>query len=228
LGYNDTLQQFQGILADTELSYIDLVLIHWPTQSASPASTEAACNPNDPKYNPKQCRVDTWRALVEIWKSGKARAIGVSNYNITHLQEIEQAGLPLPAVNQCPFNIYLSSQQMELASYCQSKKILFNGYSPLGIPDHHQYPAPLTPIQLQDPVLVATAQKYNKTPAQIAINWQYSLGIVVNPRTMNITHMVENLNAYDFTMSANDLKALSNRPQDMCTLDPSFYECAPR
>jgi len=231
LGYNDTLNQIVVILNETKLDYVDLLLVLWPvTSSYEPTSKsiDPVCNHDDPTYDETICRLHTWKAMVEIFNCGKVRAIGVSNYNITHLEEIEQAGYPLPAVNQCPYNIYLSTQQDRLRYYCQAKGIVFNGYSPLGIPDWKTFPSPLSGNLLNDPVLVQVAKKYKKTPAQVSINWQWQLGIVTNPRSMNRTHMIENLNAYDFTLSELDVKLLSSRPQDMCTMDPDYYECAPR
>ncbi len=108
--------------------------------------------------------------MVEVWKAGRARAIGVSNFNITHLQEIQRAGLPLPAVNQCPFNPHLASTQEDIKAFGYSWNITFNGearplldidssgrseptfshvfshfssqsgYSPFGVPDLHTFP----------------------------------------------------------------------------------------
>lgn len=109
LGYNETLAQAQGILANYSTgSYVDLLLIHWPT-NYGPCSyhgpegiptTDPVCNTNLPTYSPTGCRLSTWKALVDVWKSGGVRAIGVSNFNTSHLEEIRTSGLPMPSVNQ--------------------------------------------------------------------------------------------------------------------------------
>ena len=105
--------QFAHTLGVMNTTYVDLVLIHWPTCasgggcSGAPTS-EPTCQAGTAGYDERACRLATWRALVAIWGRGGARAIGVSNYNQTHLQEIMDAGLPLPAVNQLPFNLYHS------------------------------------------------------------------------------------------------------------------------
>lgn len=108
LGGAEATEQFETFLRVTGLEYADLLLIHWPSclvsegGSSCPgtSSSEPVCLVGGPQYDARACRLDTWRALVDIWKSKGARSIGVSNYNATHLQEIKDAGLPLPAVNQ--------------------------------------------------------------------------------------------------------------------------------
>lgn len=89
-------------------------------------------------YDAKACRLNTWKALLAIQKSGKAKAVGVSNFNTEHLQEIVDSGLTLPAVNQCPYNPHLYTAQTELLAMCNKHAIVFNSYSPLGIPDLHK------------------------------------------------------------------------------------------
>ena len=113
LGGAEAEQQFAHTLRVVNTSYVDLLLIHWPTCAsgggcAGTPTTEPACQAGAAGYDERACRLATWRALVAIWGRGGARAIGVSNYNQTHLQEIMDAGLPLPAVNQVPFNLYHS------------------------------------------------------------------------------------------------------------------------
>lgn len=118
MGHNDTLAQFAGIQAAGGWAHVDLLLIHWFSCAGTPVgpgtcpqstSTDPPCQFGRPTYNERECRLQTWRALLAIFASGGARAVGVSNFNSTHLQEIADAGLPLPAVNQIPFNIYVSA-----------------------------------------------------------------------------------------------------------------------
>ena len=120
-----------------QTDYVDLMLIHWPTSGGK--SSDPECQIHGPKYNATSCRLTSWKTLLDLQKEGKARAVGVSNYNVDHLQEIIDAGLPLPSVNQCPYNPYLASAQAELLAMCKKHNIIFNSYSPLGIPDWHQY-----------------------------------------------------------------------------------------
>jgi diketogulonate reductase-like aldo/keto reductase len=137
LGYNDTLAQMQSIKAQLQVSYVDMLLIHWPAQNdpSAPKSSDPVCQNDTPSYDARACRLSTWRAMLEIFKSGHARGVGVANYNVTHLQEIKAAGLLMPSVNQCPFNIHRSTSQQDIINYCNKEGILFNSYSSLGIPD---------------------------------------------------------------------------------------------
>lgn len=118
LGYQDALSQFEQVKTDLQTDYVDLLLIHWPYQNPSQGNvTNHTKTSSDPAcqfgatYDATKCRLDTWRALVEIWRAGGARAIGVSNYNHTHINEIVDAGLPLPALTQNPYHIYRSWSQ---------------------------------------------------------------------------------------------------------------------
>jgi len=211
---------------------VDLLLIHWPTfdPNSSPvgASTDASCQPNSTSYDPVTCRLNTWRGLVQLFNDGKTRAIGVSNYNVTHLQEIQNASLPLPAYNQCPYHLYRSSTQQSLKDWCGSHGVLFGGYSPLGVPDWHTFPGPqMSPSPIKDPNVVKIAQTHGVTPAQVLIQWQYAIGVPINPRCQNAQHMRDNLNSYNFTLTADELQLLYSAPQDWCSIDPGMYECAP-
>jgi 2,5-diketo-D-gluconate reductase A len=182
-------------------------------------------------YDAKQCRLNTWKALVEIWQSGRSKAIGVANYAISDLQEIIDSGMPLPAVNQVPFHLYNAAAQMALLAFCKAHKIVLLSYSPLGIPDWHEFPTPALPARttLLDPVLLQVAAAHAPaTPAQVVLAWLWALGLPSNPRTMNAQHMSDNLKAIStVTLSAAEVHALSTRPLDTCQADPDFYECVP-
>ena len=219
LGYADSKKQFDGILQTTNLAYVDLLLVHWPDCTTGggctgqPQSSEPACQFGTPTYNPKQCRLSTWQAMVEIFQAGGARAIGVSNYNQTHIQEIVEAGMLLPSVNQCPFNIYHSEVQYSLIDFCKSLNITFNGYSPFGVPDRRAFAPPLARTTLLDPVVVEIAAQHRRAPAEIMLAWQQAWGMVVNPRSMNAAHMLQNLAFSDIVLTADEVQQLNNRPQ---------------
>lgn len=133
MGYTSAWAQFNNTVATTGLGFVDLLLIHWPDCLSgggcnnTPSPEEPECNFNSPQYDAKACRLRTWSALVEIWQSGGARAIGVSNFNSTHLDEINAAGMPLPAVNQIPFYSYRSSVQGDTILWCKQHHVLING-----------------------------------------------------------------------------------------------------
>jgi len=154
-----------------------------------------------------------------------------SNYNVSHMEEIRLAGLPLPAITQSPFNIYLSGAQLDIMSYCWRHGIVFLGYSPLGVPDYKAYPttgpgALPAANQLQDPVVQAVAAAHGATPAQVILAWHWALGVPTNPRSMSPQHMRDNLEAYSLVLNQTEVHMLSTRPQDLCSTDASWYECA--
>ena len=234
LGFNETLAQFEGIKARMGVDYLDTLLIHWPWPSASKGNvTHNATQSSDPlcnttataTYDEKGCRLSTWAAMLQIYASGGARSIGVSNYNVSHMQEIADAGLPLPALTQSPFHLYLSGAQMDIASFCWRNGIVFLGYSPLGVPDYKRYAPPLPAAsQLEDPVVASIAAAHpGATPAQVLLAWQWALGVPTNPRTMSPAHMAENLAAYALTLNQTEVHLLSTRPQDLCQTDPVRY-----
>lgn len=232
MGFNTTLTQTAQILSDLQTDYVDLLLVHWPTYKPNALSgwaepSDPFCNTTASTYDAKACRLSTWKAMVQLWKAGKAKAIGVSNYNSTHIQEIIDAGMPLPTVNQCPFNPYRSSSQMDTVNFCKAHDITFLAYSPLGIPDWHQFNPPLQKTVLEEPTIRQIAEAHGKTPAQVILNWEWNLGIPSNPRSMNATHMQENMGIYDWTLTAAEMKQMGAFHQDGCSIDGSFYECAP-
>jgi diketogulonate reductase-like aldo/keto reductase len=238
LGYNETIEQTRDILQQLRTSWVDLLLIHAPSmkQSYSKNSSDPACNMTSTHtYNEKDCRLSTWSAMVLVYKLGLARSIGVSNYNITHLQEIIDAGLPLPSVNQVPFHPYnYRIGQADLLSFCQKNNIQLVSYSPLGALDWHKFPVKhgnettgMSPTLLEDPVITSLAKAYKRTPAQILLRWIYQLGVPSNPRSMNETHMIENLDILSnpFTISNDDMARITNLAQDTCDVDPNWYAC---
>jgi 2,5-diketo-D-gluconate reductase A len=226
MGFQDTLDQFASICATQNVTYVDALLNHWPTATA--ASKEAACNSNDPAFNATLCRLDTWRALVQIFNSGGAKSIGVSNYLVEHLEEIRLAGMVMPAINQIPIHIYRSSSWAETIDYCQRHGIVVNSYSPLSVPDWHVFPTStgMSATALVDPVVTAVAAAHARSPAAVILNWLWQLGFVSNPRTYSAAHMDDDLKAYNFDLTPAEVALLSSRPQSWCSVD-SWYECAP-
>jgi len=226
MGYDEAAAQLATTLAVTGLGYVDLALVHWPTCGGTcnspPFSKDPVCVFGAPTYDEKACRLDTYRALVDAFRAGKARAIGVSNYNCTHLQEIEDAGLPLPAVNQIPYFLYHSSVQAPTLACNAAKGVLTNGYSPIGVPDRHSYAGPPpkgvttqggAADTLADPVLLAVAAAHSRTPAEVTLAWQLAMGVPSQPRSQNAAHMLANLQFFDIVLTPAEIAALSSRPQ---------------
>eukprot|EP00041_Stephanoeca_diplocostata_P023807 m.592665 g.592665 ORF g.592665 m.592665 type:complete len:717 (-) comp22391_c0_seq19:490-2640(-) len=224
LGYNETLSQAREILQNYSTTYVDLLLIHWPTNygpcsyhgpKPSIPTTDPLCDTALSSYNETGCRLSTWRAMIQVWKSGLARAIGVSNFNTTHLKEIAAAGLPLPSVNQCSFSPhhgpdhkgctpYTTEESCgELLQYCKDNNIVYNGYSPFGGRGG-------AGSLLKDSRLVAMATHHNAVPSQVVLNWQWQLGMPTNPQATNPLYQAENLNFTFFRLNASEMNTLNH------------------
>ncbi len=177
-GYESTLRAFDESLEKLQLDYVDLYLIHWPT----------------PMYDNY---VESYKALEEIYKSGRAKAIGVCNFDIEHLQRIMDECEIMPAVNQVECHPYL--QQKELRAFCEKNGIEVQAYSPLMNGK----------TVLQDPVIQEIATKYGKTPAQIILRWHLQNDILIIPKTVTPSRMKENLDLFSFELSETDLDKIN-------------------
>ena len=143
-GYEKTIQACKKTLEDLGLDYLDLYLIHWP----------AAANQFD---NWDEINLDTWKAMIDLYKMGKVKAIGVSNFKPHHLKSLMEAEIS-PMVNQIEF--HPGFMQKETIEYCQSNNIIIEAWSPIG-----------NGRLLENETLIEIAKKYNKSVAQICIKW---------------------------------------------------------
>lgn len=189
-GYESTLRCFEESHQKFGLEYIDLYLIHSPLSG-------------------KERRLDTWRALIKKRDEGKVRSIGVSNYNVRHIEEILEAGLGLPVVNQIELHPYC--QQRPIVEYCRKKGIIVQAY------------CPLIRGAFNDPVFEAVAAKYNKTIPQVLIRWSLQHGFSPLPKSSNPDRIRENAAVYDFEISAEDMAqidALDKGDAGACQWNP--------
>jgi len=204
-GYDTTLEHFTGVLQTLQMDYVDLLLIHWPGIPGQNISGPNCTSDRD-------CRQQTWKALEVIFNKGQAKAIGVSNFEENHLQDIFDLKSLIPSVNQVEFHPYWA--EISLMQFCQLRNITYNGYAPLGAPDHMAFEKDKWPIPiLSQPAVINIAKAHNKTPAQVLLRWEVQQGLVVNPRTMNKAHMVENLNIFDFFLSFDEMAEIQNVPR---------------
>lgn len=188
--WNDNLwwegfdESFEESLRKLQTDYVDLLLIHFPvTEERRPA----------------------WHKMEEKNKAGKAKAIGVSNYTIRHLEELLRESTIKPTVNQVELHVFL--QQPELVQYCKDNDIVVEAYSPLA----HGY-------GLDNSVIAAIAKKHNKTPAQILIRWCIEVGAVPLPKSTHPDRIRQNFEVFDFAFDAADLEQIK-------TLDRGFRTC---
>ncbi|MGO4529930.1 aldo/keto reductase [Paenibacillus sp. 2TAF8] len=174
-GYESTLAAFEESMKRLELEYLDLYLIHWPVKG---------------KYK------DTWRALEKLHKEGRIRAIGVSNFQIHHLEDLMIDATVKPAVNQVELHPLLT--QTKLREYCSKHEIQIEAWSPLGQGNLMEYPL------LQD-----IAAKYGKSPAQVILRWDLQNGIVTIPKSVTPERIHANTELYDFELTAEEIEQIN-------------------
>ncbi|XP_069497663.1 glyoxal reductase-like isoform X2 [Ambystoma mexicanum] len=178
-GFEKTLQACLDSCQRLGLDYLDLYLMHWP-------------NAQIPGKSSREARAETWRALEELYKKGICRAIGVSNFQITHLEQLKEDCEIIPHVNQVEYHPFQRPQ--ELLDYCRSNNIVFEGYCPLAKGE-----------ALTHPVIVQLAEKYKRTPAQICIRWSIQNGVVTIPKSTKPKRIEQNCEVFSFTLSEDDV-----------------------
>jgi diketogulonate reductase-like aldo/keto reductase len=170
-GYDKTLKAFEVSLKKINCDYIDLYLVHWPL---------------------KKTRKETWSALEKLYDEKSVRAIGVANYLVPFLNELENYSAIVPAVNQVEFSPYLFLS--DLLAYCKTHKIQLQAYSPL-----------VRGMRFNDSKLLLLAKKYDKTPAQIILRWALQLGVSTIPKSSNLERLKENFDVFHFEISNEDM-----------------------
>lgn len=178
-GYDSALRAFENSLKALQLDYIDLYLIHWPL-------------PMQSKY------IETWRALEKLYSNGKIRAIGVSNFNSSQIDEIiEKCEIP-PMVNQVEFHPYLN--QSELQNAMKSRNVQIEAWSPLSQGE-----------VLSNKVIQEIANKHGKSPAQVVIRWDLQKGIVTIPKSSNFDRIKSNADVFDFELSEEEIQLIDKQ-----------------
>ena len=175
-GYDRTLRAFDRSAGQLGLDYLDLYLIHWPVEGL---------------------RLESWRALESLQRNGRCRAVGVSNFTVSHLSELLARCEVVPAINQVELHPFL--YQRELIEFCRSKGVAVEAYSPLAKAQ-----------KLDDPALVRLAAKYKKTPAQILIRWSLQHGLVVIPKSIRKQRIEQNADVFDFAIAGADMQQLDS------------------
>jgi diketogulonate reductase-like aldo/keto reductase len=218
-GYNETIQSIQQSLDEFQTSYIDLMLIHWP----GPGVICASMKKKPPCFRKpddwSECRRQTWLALEDMFRARALLAIGVSNFDIKHLEEIKNLGGYMPAVNQIEYHPYWHKD--DVVDWCKRHNIVVNGYSPLGCMDHVTWLIGKRPsvLLVEHDVVKQVAKEVKKTPAQVLQRWEIHKGLVINPRAREEKHIVENLSVLDFELSTDQISRLDHidtPPANVC------------
>ncbi|MEK4875544.1 aldo/keto reductase [Bacillus sp. FSL W8-0102] len=180
LGYESTKKAFETSLNKLGLEYLDLYLIHWPVEG---------------KYK------EAWRALEDLYKEGRVKAIGVSNFQIHHLEDLMEGADIKPMVNQVEYHPRLT--QKELQAFCQKQGIQLEAWSPL-----------MQGQLLDNEVLQEIGKRYNKTVAQVILRWDLQNGVVTIPKSTKEHRIVENASIFDFELSKEDMELIDSLNQN--------------
>lgn len=174
-GYESTLAAFEETMKKLDLDVLDLYLIHWPVAG---------------KYK------DTWRAMEKLYKDGRIRAIGVSNFQTHHLDDLLADAEVVPAVNQVEFHPLLT--QSELLAYSEEKGIQLEAWSPLA-----------RGKLFDNEVIKEIADKYGKEPAQVILRWVLDKGVVVITRSVKEKRIASNAEIFDFKLTVEEIDRIS-------------------
>jgi 2,5-diketo-D-gluconate reductase A len=192
-GYDTTLAAFDGSMDKLGIDVLDLFLIHWP-------------QPMFDQY------VETWRAFEKLLADGRVRSIGVSNFEIPHLQRLLAETDVTPAVNQ--IELHPEFPQEDLREFHQQHGILTESWGPLGQGKG----------LLENPQIVEVAQRKDRTPAQVVLRWHVQLGCVVIPKSVNPDRIRENINIFDFELDDADMAEISKvRTGERLGGDPNVF-----
>ncbi|GAB6991102.1 aldo/keto reductase [Paenibacillus pini] len=174
LGYDSTLAAYETSLEKLGLEYLDLYLIHWPVAG---------------KYK------DAWRALETLYNQGRIKAIGVSNFQIHHLEDLMKDSTIKPMVNQVEMHPKLT--QKELLSFTKKHDIQLEAWSPL-----------MQGQLLDNSVLKGIADKHHKSVAQIILRWDLQVGVVTIPKSTKEHRIIENASIFDFELTPEDVEQI--------------------
>ena len=170
-GYDETLKAFDQSLEELKEEYLDLYLVHWPVEG---------------KY------IESWRALERLYKEGRVRAIGVSNFLQHHLEDLMAKTTIAPMVNQIEFHPRL--QQPGLQSFCRKHAIQIEAWSPL-----------MKGRVLEIEALNRIAEKYGKNAVQVTLRWMVQKGIVAIPKSSKKDRIRSNVEVFDFSLSDSEI-----------------------
>jgi diketogulonate reductase-like aldo/keto reductase len=186
-GYDTTIKAFEESLKRLQTDYLDMYLIHW----AKPKNRE------------------TWKALETLYKEGKIKAIGVSNFEIHHLEDLLEVAEIIPVVNQV--ELHPQFPQEELREYCKKHNIAIEAWGPL-----------MQGKIFEIPLMKELSIKYNKSIAQIALRWHYQQDIITIPKSIKPERIESNIDIFDFEISEEDMEKIKNLKGERIGLAPDM------
>ncbi|MCC8035279.1 MAG: aldo/keto reductase [Rikenellaceae bacterium] len=183
-GYKRTLKAFEQSMNNLGLDYLDLYLIHWPRIKGKEAQWA--------EYNRQ-----TWLAMTELYRQGRIRSIGVSNFKPHHIESLMEVAEVLPMVNQ--IELHPGLLQEDTVGYCKEKGIVVESWGPMSR-------GKLLGTGVLDPI----AEKYGKTPAQVCLRWHLQMGFLPLPKSVTPSRIEENANLFDFQLMPDDMAFISS------------------
>lgn len=218
---DNVIQAFQTSVRNLGLDYLDLYYIHWPfsLKYSGPENNFPTDALGNPLLDESTNFVETWSKMEELYHTGKVRAIGVSNFNISQLKMLLKNCSVPPHAHQFECHPYLN--QMEMVEFCKSHYILPIAYSPLCRNDYQRSAARVN--LFEDQLMISLANKYKKSIAQIALRYQIQRGIAVIPRSTNKTRMAENLSVFDFWLSDSDMNEITSLNRNARIIYPDKF-----
>ena len=195
---DDARRAFAESLDALGFDYLDLFLIHWPLPT---------------RYGGDY--VSTWQTLEEFYRDGRARSIGVSNFQPHHLRRLHGESEITPAVNQIEVHPYLTQDDVRV--FCAEHQIAIEAWSPLA-----------QGLVLDDPTIVSIAKAVGKTPAQVVLRWHIERGDIVFPKSVTPARIKENIDIFDFELSGEDVEAITALNRNQRTgPDPDKFDWIP-
>ncbi|WP_226659060.1 aldo/keto reductase [Pseudalkalibacillus hwajinpoensis] len=174
LSYDETIEAYETSLSKLGLEYLDLYLIHWP---------------GDNKYQ------EPWKALETLYKEKRVRSIGVSNFQVNHLEDLRKNFEITPVINQIEFHPRLT--QEEVRTYCEEHNIQVEAWSPL-----------MAGELLNNETIAGIAEKHNKSVAQVILRWDLQHNVITIPKSMNEKRIEANIDLFDFELTSEEMKQL--------------------
>lgn len=175
LNYEETVSAYEESLEKLGLDYLDLYLIHWPGKN---------------KF------AESWSALEDLYIEGKIRAIGVCNFNISHLQDLMKNARVTPVINQVEFHPRL--QQQSLRAFCKEHNIQLEAWAPL-----------MQGGLLEDPTIANIAEKYGKSNSQVILRWDIQNGVITIPKSVRKERMAQNAYIFDFSLTVEEMQIIN-------------------
>ncbi|XP_039448503.1 1,5-anhydro-D-fructose reductase-like [Culex pipiens pallens] len=197
-------EAFNRSLANLDIGYIDLYLMHWPTSSkfigwAAPDPD----SPVAPEFTEVDI-VDTYRAMEKLLKTGMVKGIGVSNFNSEQVARIVNECNVLPVTNQVECNPNLN--QRKLTEFCKQWNITITAYSPLGRPNYYEKdPINMPKPALDDPRVLKIGKKYGKSPGQVILRYLVDIGTIPVPKSANLDRLRQNIDIFDFKLTPEEI-----------------------